>query len=99
MSVTRIPLKVSPTTTVEELLQGGFTLTTPDGFEVRGRPDDSSITMRQPTPAGLTSAGHLPLCAMGVYVACGDMTEYAQMCAREDAREAAEAAALQTPAT
>lgn len=76
-------MNITPTTTVSELLHAGFTLTSPYGFELRGRPDDGSIGKRSPTPAGMTAAGHNPLGTMGIYTACTEVNDYAEMCVHE----------------
>ena len=81
-------MRITASTTVAQLLQAGYTLTSPEQFELRGRPDDESIAKRANTPPGMTARGHLPLNEFGIYLACNEISEYAEMCAREDARAA-----------
>jgi hypothetical protein len=76
-------MRITATTTVAQLLEAGYTLTSPEQFELRDRPDDECIAKRAITPVGMTARGHLPLNEFGIYLACNEISDYAEMCAHE----------------
>lgn len=78
-------MDIKHSSTLTELLQAGFTITTPSGFEMRGDLKGGSIAMRSPTPVGMTAAGHAPLSDMGCYVVAQNADAYEKMVALEEA--------------